>query len=63
VLVQEQKQDKKEYKVDNVYNLVHRRRPFVVQDEERALDIVLYKHHNQNIDLPELQNGGFEVCP
>lgn len=63
MLVQEQKQDKKEYKVDNVYNLVHRRRPFVVQDEERALDIVLYKHHNQNIDLPELQNGGFEVCP
>ena len=63
MLIQEQKQDKKEYKVDNVCNLVHRRRPFVVQDEERALDIVLYKHRNRNIDLPELQNGGFEVCP
>ena len=52
-----------EYKDGNVYNLVHQRRPFVVQDEERALDITLCKHHNQSTDLPGLQNDGFEVCP
>ena len=52
-----------EYKDGNAYNLLHERKPSVVQDEERPLDIERYKLHNQNIDLLELQTDDSVSVP
>ncbi len=49
--VAKQKQGRKEYKDDNVYNLVHQRRPYGSGVLKHPLDKEQYKLHIQSTDL------------